>query len=484
MHFKVQSRLIFINCLERIFIRENLDPLPVLDNKSAGVKIMEGPDSTNSSTLRIQVNAPLVGDVSASNERGRDQSPSPRGSLLETGSTNVARSNSMRASRWDEAMPKDLEPRPPTRPVRKTISRSLSPRPRKPISLASLRPPPPSPTWSVGQGGSTTPTMLLPTRSPTPPQMCTGSNTSSTKPSPIHININNKHLETFTSSGWSSAPTTPTSSRKTLDVPGRTGSRGGGKLQDNAFLRNDRSTSTSPTGESLCGSSRIPRIENHTRNSLRTDSTSPSRYLDNLSSRQKRGVSPVVIYDKNNDKYTSPLILDIRKKQEGEEKNIGGVKSSTLTPPTNRKLGSSSHDCNDNDNSKCKVNLNQERKPVRAPSPMNGRANTALKSASSTLTPPTIRKIGASSSTKSSPSSSPSSSRKIPSTSKLRPSTPTSSNPHVQNVSTSPSAQNLYLTPSPKSPSLINKIKKTSGRLKYFHMVSYTYKTTTLRTRG
>ena len=66
-----------------------------------------------------------------------------------------------------------------------------------------------------------------------------------------------------------------------------------------AFLRNDRSTSTSPTGESLGGSSRIPRIENHTRSSLRTDSTSPSRYLDNLSSRQKRGVSPVVIYDKN-----------------------------------------------------------------------------------------------------------------------------------------------------------------------------------------
>merc|ERR1711997_457565 len=134
------------------------------------------------------------------------------------------------------------------------------------------------------------------------------------------------------------------------------------------------------TGESLCGSSRIPRIENHTRNSLRTDSTSPSRYLDNLSSRQKRGVSPVVIYDKNNDKYTSPLILDIRQKQEGEEKNIGGVKSSTLTPPTNRKLGSSSHDCHDNDNGKCKVNLNQERKPVRAPSPMNGKANAALKS--------------------------------------------------------------------------------------------------------
>ena len=308
---------------------------------------MEEPSANNSSVLRIQVTSFPTRANKESNEMSmhtsnnlvspssRNLSPSDRGSHLETGSTNIARSNSMRTSRWDESMPKHLEPRPPSRPVRKTISRSLSPRPRKPISLANLRPPPPSPTWSGLHEGGTSHTMLLPTRSPTPPQV-TGTN-ASTKPIPIQVNINNKHLETFTSSGWSSAPTTPTSIRKTLDVPGRLGSGGGSMLRNNCFVRNDRSTSTSPIRDSPKGSSRIPRIETHLKPSCpRTDSTSPSRYLDNLSSRQKRGVSPVIICDKKSDKYTSPLILEIRRKKEDrEEKNIGGVKLSNLTPPTN-----------------------------------------------------------------------------------------------------------------------------------------------------
>ena len=318
---------------------------------------MEERDITKSSTLQIQVTVDSNKDSSScSNGTSNfldDQSPQNENSFLEAGSSNVVRSNSMRTSRWDEAMPKHLEPRPPTRPVRKTISRSLSPRPRKPISLASLRPPPPSPTWSGVHEGVTSPTMLLPTRSPTPPQM-TGLNTSSNnhppKTVPIHVNINNKHLETFSPTGWSSAPTTPTSMRKTLDVPGRLGSQGS-TFQNNAFLRSDRSTSTSPTRDlSKNGSSRIPRIESHINKSQQrniSESVSPSRYLDNLTSRQKRGVSPVIIHDKSSDKYTSPLILEIRKKHENtsrEEKNIGGVKLSNLTPPTSRKLGSLSHD--------------------------------------------------------------------------------------------------------------------------------------------
>ena len=152
---------------------------------------MEELDTKNSSTIHINVTVDPNRDSIAAN----DSNSQNEGSLLHPGSSNVVRSNSMRTSRWDEAMPKHLEPRPPTRPVRKTISRSLSPRPRKPISLASLRPPPPSPTWSGTQEGVTSPTMLLPTRSPTPPQTTgtgTSNNTATTKTIPIHVNINNK----------------------------------------------------------------------------------------------------------------------------------------------------------------------------------------------------------------------------------------------------------------------------------------------------
>ena len=438
---------------------------------------MEEPSGNNSSTLQIQVTSFPIRVNKESNEMSihtstnlvssRNLSPSEKGSHLETGSTNIARSNSMRTSRWDESMPKHLEPRPPMRPVRKTISRSLSPRPRKPISLANLRPPPPSPTWSGKQEGFTSPTMLLPTRSPTPPQV-TGTN-ASPKPIPIQVNINNKHLETFTSTGWSSAPTTPTSIRKTLDVPGRVGSGGGSMLKNNCFVRNDRSTSTSPTRDSPKSSSRIPRIDSHLKPCpTRTDSHSPSRYLDNLSSRQKRGESPVIISDKKSDKYnTSPLILEIRKKQDREEKNIGGVKLSNLTPPTNRKLGSSSHDAattkKDTETTTVfRSNLHSETRATPA-SPRTAKTNISGKT-TSTLTPPTLRKIGNSSTTR---STSPST-RKVPSGSNSRPSTPTtSSSPHMHNTSSSSAAkQNLYLAPSPKSPSLVSKFDRSSGRIK------------------
>ena len=143
---------------------------------------MEESNSTKSSTLQIQVansstrhnkvsnECPTHATISITAPSSTTLNATPRDQLLETGSSNISRSNSMRTSRWDESMPKDLEPRPPSRPVRKTISRSLSPRPRKPISLASLRPPPPSPTWSGLHGGVASPPVLLPTRSPTPPQ--------------------------------------------------------------------------------------------------------------------------------------------------------------------------------------------------------------------------------------------------------------------------------------------------------------------------
>ena len=453
---------------------------------------MEESDTTNSTTLKIKVTVDTNRDNDSKNGITHDpDSPSApnENSFLQTGSSNIVRSNSMRTSRWDEAMPKHLEPRPPTRPVRKTISRSLSPRPRKPISLASLRPPPPSPTWSGPQDGVTSPTMLLPTRSPTPPQT-TGLNTSNnnlpSKAIPIHININNKHLETFSSTGWSSAPTTPTSMRKTLEVPGRIGSQSHA-FQNNAFLRSDRSTSPSPTRDSSTrGSSRIPRIDTHiNKNQPRNiaESVSPSRYLDNLSSRQKRGESPVIIYDKNSDKYTSPLILEIRKKHEttsGEEKNIGGVKLSNLTPPTSRKLGSLSHDAATCDKNTEKVvisrsnNLHSETK-TSAPSSPRSATRTALSSAktkpANSSTPPTLRKIGASSTVNRSKSPS---ARKVPcsSGSSSRTSTPTSSSsPRLQNLSSASSssnngAQNLYLAQSPKSPSLVSKFNRSSGRIR------------------
>ena len=452
---------------------------------------MEELDTKNSSTLHIEVTVDPNRDSIAAN----DLSTQNEGSLLHPGSSNVVRSNSMRTSRWDEAMPKHLEPRPPTRPVRKTISRSLSPRPRKPISLASLRPPPPSPTWSGTQEGVTSPTMLLPTRSPTPPQMTgigTSNNTVTTKTIPIHVNINNKHLETFSSTGWSSAPTTPTSMRKTLDVPGRLGSQGS-TFQNNNFLRADRSTSPSPTRDpNSKGSSRIPRIETHINKSQPrniSDSVSPSRYLDNLSSRQKRGESPVIIYDKNSDKYTSPLVLEIRKKHEttsSEEKNIGGVKLSNLTPPTSRKLGSLSHDaatCDKNTEKNVVIprsnNLHSETK-TSAPSSPRSATRAALTSVktktTNSSTPPTIRKVGTSSTTKR--PTSPSCRKIIPgsSGSNSHTSTPTSSSsPRLQNLSSASTcsnggAQNLYLAQSPKSPSLVSKFNRSSGRIKSLHI--------------
>ena len=445
---------------------------------------MEG---LNSTTLKIHVTSSICRDNDESNigsnasPSSRNVSSSPRGSLLESGSSQIARSNSMRTSRWDESMPKHLEPRPPTRPVRKTISRSLSPRPRKPISLASLRPPPPSPTWSGVQGGAGSQTMLLPTRSPTPPQVTGYNSTSSplSKPTPIHINVNSKHLETFSSTGWSSAPTTPTSIRKTLDVPGRMGSGGGDMLKKNCFIRSDRSGSSSPTRDSTNGgSSRIPRIESHLRCLPRTDSKSPSRYLDNLSSRQKRGESPVIIYDKKSDKYTSPLILDIRKKQEAEEKNIGGVKLSNLTPPTNRKLGSSSHDAASNKGTERGISGSKLHSETKAMSTSASYPRTVKKcdvtiKPTSNLTPPTIRKIGASSTKPTSPSTA----RKVPSGSNSRPSTPTTiSSPSLQitSSSASSSATNLYVAPSPKSPSLVRKLDRSSGRIRNLRIYIHT----------
>ena len=447
---------------------------------------MEELGTQNSSTLHIKVTVESNRDGLEEN----DFNSSNEASLLQPGSSNVTRSNSMRTSRWDEAMPKHLEPRPPTRPVRKTISRSLSPRPRKPISLASLRPPPPSPTWSGPHESVTSPTMLLPTRSPTPPQTTgtsTSSHTNSTKTIPIHVNINNKHLETFSSTGWSSAPTTPTSMRKTLDVPGRLSSQGS-TFQNNTFLRSDRSSSPSPTRDpSMKGSSRIPRIDTHinkTQPRNIADSVSPSRYLDNLSSRQKRGESPVIIYDKNNDKYTSPLILEIRKKHEttsSEEKNIGGVKLSNLTLPTSRKLGSLSHDaanCDKNTEKNVFIprtnNLHSETK-ISAPSSPRSAQRAALTSSktksTNSSTPPTIRKVGTSPAANrpSSPSC-----RKNPNSSgsSTHTSTPTSSSsPRLQNLSSASTssnggAQNLYLAQSPKSPSLVSKFNRSSGRIK------------------
>ena len=181
----------------------------------------------------------------------------------------------MRTSRWDTKLPKQLEGRPPLRPLRKQMSRSLSPRPRGPVGLSMLRPPPPSPSYD----GTSSP-LLLPTRSPTPPQTMSG------------IKYINKTLDSFNANktlACSSAPTTPTSSRKTLEVPGR-----------NARV-------SSPTRES-----RIPTKLS----SPRSLSTSPSRF------QSKTGQS-------------SSLTLSSGPRHASSERNIGGVK---MTPPTAKKF--------------------------------------------------------------------------------------------------------------------------------------------------
>ena len=242
----------------------------------------------------------------------------------------LSRSNSMRTSRWDAKLPKQLEGRPPLKPLRKQMSRSLSPRPRGPVGLSMLRPPPPSPSGG-NQEGTSSP-LLLPTRSPTPPQAL-----GATK----QLLIINKPLSAFshtnsgTRTGWSSAPTTPTSLRKTLEVP--------------SFKR-PSDTPSSPKCDT-----RIPRkVSNKTSTSpsfRRSVSTSPSRFQTKPSIRSSdggRGVS----------------LSTALSRPSSNERNIGGFK--TLTPPTRKRMESPSKVRNASSD----INIRSTKSPSRSSTPI------------------------------------------------------------------------------------------------------------------
>lgn len=220
-----------------------------------------------------------------------------------------------RLSRWDAKLPKDLEPRPPNSNRSSgraflTGSRSLSPRPGGPATIAEclsdMRTPPSSP-------------VLLPTRAPTPPQ---GSPQGLSK---AHYLREACRRQAGSAEAPSSAPTTPTFARRTLDVPGRlsffVSSCETDNEEDDDFEEDRTESETAGGFRGRSGAPHEPRRRVPSPSPTRTGngasapyllvpgrpprpfqewgarsaSKSPSRYLDNLSSRQLRGVSPLPV---------------------------------------------------------------------------------------------------------------------------------------------------------------------------------------------